>query len=186
VQRTYLFVPPEEKSEVEALGARWDTDSKRWYIDSNEAPATFSRWLPDEEPDEEFTITSSESYVAAATTSCQRCHSCIEVICIHCDSGTASGQALTRFTVSDVWAMDESLTRQLRPWPMFRRVDPEDGASDFAHHCPRCGSPQVDMYLHSEPDEPFFDIPRAPSGSIKLFPLVGTIQLTGDEHFEVD
>ena len=29
VQRTYLFVPPEEKAEVQALGASWDADSKR-------------------------------------------------------------------------------------------------------------------------------------------------------------
>jgi uncharacterized protein DUF5710 len=32
MNRTYLFVPPEEKSEVEALGAQWDTITKRWYV----------------------------------------------------------------------------------------------------------------------------------------------------------
>ena len=41
------------------------------------------------------------------------------------------------------------------------------------------------MYLHSEPDEPFFDIPRAAPGIIKVTPLAGTIRLSGDEHFEV-
>ena len=102
MERTYLFVPPEEKSEVQALGARWDADLKRWYIDSTEASARFSRWLPEAEHDEEFTITSTTSYVAAAMTSCQRCHSSIEVICIHCESGTVSGEPLTQFTVSDL------------------------------------------------------------------------------------
>jgi hypothetical protein len=33
---------------------------------------------------------------------------------------------------------------------------------------------------------PFFDIPRAASGSIKLTALAGTIQLSGDEHFSVE
>jgi Domain of unknown function (DUF5710) len=187
VERTYLFVLPEEKSEVQALGARWDADSKRWYIESNEASDRFSRWLPDAEDEEEFTIASTQGYVAAAATSCQRCRASIEVICIHCESGTVSGEPLTRFTVSDISAMDEDLARQLRPWPNFKRVGGRDGdASYFANHCPRCGSLQEDMYLHSEPDEPFFNIPRAAPGSITITPLAGTIHLSGDEHFEVD
>jgi hypothetical protein len=189
VQRTYLFVSPEEKSEVQALGARWDTESKRWYIDSAEAPAIFSRWLADTQYDDdgEFTITSTQGFVAEGTASCQRCHARIEVICIYCDTGTAYGNALTRFTISDISAMDEALARQLEPWPNFRQVsDPSGEAGNFMNHCPRCGSPQEDMYLHSEPDEVFFDIPSAGAGAIRLTPLEGTIQLSGDEHFEVN
>jgi hypothetical protein len=53
--------------------------------------------------------------------------------------------------------MDEEPARQLRPWPNFKTVGGRNGdASYFANHCPRCGSLQEDMYLHSEPDEPFF------------------------------
>jgi hypothetical protein len=187
VQRSYLFVPPEEKSEVQALGALWDTDSKRWYIDSGEPSAKYSRWLPDAEHDEEFTITSTEVYVAAATTACQRCHSAIKVICIHCESGMVRGEPLDRFAVSDVWAINDSLARQLGQWPNYRKVivqSAEDG--HFANHCPNCRAPQDDMYLHSEPDELFFDIPSAAAGSIELTRLAGSIQLSGDEHFRVD
>jgi hypothetical protein len=183
VQRTYLFVPPEEKAEVQALGASWDADSKRWYIDSREPISKYTRWLPEAEHDDEFTITSSEAYVAATTAPCQRCRSAIEVICIHCASGTVSGEPLNRFTVSDVWAISDSLARALGRWPNYRHVA-EGGY--FANHCPNCGAAQDDMYFHSEPDEPFFDIPSAPPGSIKLTPLVGSIELSGDEHFRVD
>jgi hypothetical protein len=42
------------------------------------------------------------------------------------------------------------------------------------------------MFLHDEPGTPFFDIPRAPPGSIKLIPLAGAIQLSGDEHFTLE
>jgi Domain of unknown function (DUF5710) len=187
MNRTYLFVSPEEKADVQSLGAHWDAVSKRWYIGPDDAPAKFSRWLPSVEDDEEFAITSSEACVAAATTSCQRCHADIGVICIHCANGAVSGEPLIQFTVSDVWAMDEALTRQLRLWPTFRRTTRRNGeAGDFANHCPHCGAPQEDLYLHSEPDSPFFDIPHAASGSIKLTPLAGTIHLSGDEHFTVD
>jgi Domain of unknown function (DUF5710) len=188
VERTYLFVPPEEYSEAQALGARWDAGSKRWYIEAHEPFERFSMWLPNAQADEEFfSIDSTEGYVAAATTSCRRCRSSIEVICIHCESGNVSGDPLTQFTVSDVWAMDEVLAEQLRRWPTFyRAVDPDAGESYFANHCRHCGALQEDMYLHSEPNEPFFDIPRAPPGSIKLTPLVGTIKLSGNEHFVVE
>ena len=45
---------------------------------------------------------------------------------------------------------------------------------------------QDDLYLHSEPDHPFFDIPHAPAGVIKLTPLSGTIRLGGGEHFSME
>jgi hypothetical protein len=187
MDRTYLFVPPEEKAEVQLLGAHWDDVSKCWYIGPDETPARFSKWLRFAEDDEEFNITSSQAYVAVATIPCQQCRASIEVICIHCGSGTVSGETLTEFTVSNVWAMDEDLTRQLLPWPTFRQVIGADGESGgFANHCSRCSTPQDDMFLHDEPDTPFFDIPRAPPGSIKLTPLAGTIQLSGDEHFALE
>jgi hypothetical protein len=44
VGRIYLFVPPEEYAEVEALDACWDDASKRWYIDGGGASAAYSRW----------------------------------------------------------------------------------------------------------------------------------------------
>jgi hypothetical protein len=186
MDRTYLFVPPEEKAEVQLLGAHWDDIAKCWYIGPDETPARFSRWLSPED-DEGFNIASSQAYVAAATIPCQRCRASIEVICIYCGGGTASGEPLTQFTVSYVWAMDEDLTRQLLPWPTFRRVSsPDGGSGGFANHCSQCGVPQEDMFLHDEPDTPFFDIPRAPPGSIELTPLAGTIQLSGDEHFAVE
>jgi hypothetical protein len=182
VDRTYLYVPPEEKAEVEALGARWDDKSMCWYIGPDEDPARFSKWLPDDEADEEFTITSDHAYVASTTISCCRCHSKIEVICIHCESGIVSDEPLTQFTVSGIWAIDSALARQLEPWPFFR---PVDQASNFANHCSHCGAQQDDLHLHSDPGQPFFSIPRAPPGSIKLTPLIGRVQLSGDESFEV-
>lgn len=185
--RTYLFVPPKEKAEVQALGASWDAATKRWYIDAAEPPARYSRWLPGTEPDEEFTITSSAAYVAATTTACRHCHAAIQVICIYCQSGTVHDEPLDRFTVSDIRAIDESLALKLRPWPHYRNVlAPGEQGDHFANHCPFCGAVQDDMYLHSEPDHPFFDIPSASPGSIELTPLKGSIRLSGDEHFSLD
>ena len=190
MDRTYLFVPPEEKAEVESLGAHWDTVSKCWYISPGDPAEKFSRWLPsfeDDEEDEELAIVSDEAFVAATTIPCHRCGTNIQVICIHCITGTSSDDPLTLFTVSDIWAMDEDLTRQLKPWPSFRRIQTRKGEpGSFANHCPHCGAIQDDLDLHSEPDSPFFDIPHAPPASIELTPLTGTVRLAGDEHFMIE
>ena len=190
MERTYLFVPPEEKADVEALGAQWDGLSKRWYICPDHAPAKFARWLASagENDEDELSIISNQAAVAATQTPCQRCGASIEVVCLYCESGTSSDEPLSRFTVCDVSAMDENLSHQLRRWPTFRRISNPNGeeAGNFANHCPHCGAPQEDLYLHSEPDNPFFDIPNAPPGSITLTPLSGSIRLDGDEHFTLD
>lgn len=141
---------------------------------------------PRTEEDEEFTITSDQAYVAAATAPCQNCRAPIEVICIYCAGGTVMDEPLTEFTVSNIRAMDGALAAQLGPWPAFREVsDHTDDESYFANHCPRCGALQEDLYLHSEPDQPFFSIARAEPGAVRLTPLEGRVKLSGDESFEV-
>jgi hypothetical protein len=186
MDRTYLFVPPEEYPELQLLGAHWDGISMRWYIGPDDPSARFAKWLSVVD-DEGFNIASSEAYVAVATISCEQCRASIEVICIYCENGLVSDEPLTRFTVCNVWAMDEELTRQLLPWSTFRRLSGSEAESGyFTNHCPHCGAPQEDMFLHDEPDTPFFDIPRASPGSVKLTPLAGAIQFSGDEHFTVE
>src|SRR5579863_9936622 len=204
VERTYLFVEPEEGARVKALGARWDGDSKRWYIERGQPSDKFARWILDkdaETEEEQFTIVSSQAYVAATTTACQRCHADMEVICIYCESGTVSEEPLRQFTVSHLRAMDEELARQLTAWPNFRKTGDAGtrhqqvhrGDELFANHCPHCGTPQDDLYLHSEPGQVFFDIPGAaaagaesgarsgPAGSgvVSLSALEGEVQLGG-------
>ena len=75
----------------------WRTDvaSKRWSVESDGAPDSPVGSHPDAGlgDDEEFTITSNEAFVAASAAHCQQCGADIEVICIHCRSGTVSGAA---------------------------------------------------------------------------------------------
>jgi hypothetical protein len=188
--RTYLFVPPDEKAEVAALGASWDAAAKCWYIAGSEAPGKFSRWLyegaeSDEADAEGYAIVSHEACVVAATVCCQHCSADTEVICIHCFGGTVMEEPLEQFTVSDIRDMDEALTRQLALWPTFRK--PTEADEVFANYCTRCGEPQDDMLLHSEPEQPFFDVPAAiAAGQVTCTPLLGTIHLNGDEHFLVE
>jgi hypothetical protein len=69
----------------------------------------------------------------------------------------------------------------------FRKVvGSEYGAGVFSNHCAHCGALQDEFDLHGEPDSPFFDIPRATPGSVRLTPLAGAVRFSGDERFAVE
>jgi hypothetical protein len=187
VQRTYLYVTPEEYKAIESHGAQWDNETKRWYIDAEQSPNDFARWLPfnddaESPEDTDFNVISDRAFVAAATVSCNECSTSVEVICIYCDSGSASDEPLTEFSVSHIFSMSDALREQLHPWPNFQPTQ----SGLFVNRCHACGARIDDLYLHTEPGDAFFDIPTMPPGSIKLTPLTGTIWLSGSEHFQVD
>lgn len=184
MNRTYLFVPPEERSEVEALGAQWDSAAKSWYVEGA-PPPTMARWSG--EPEEnEYSIESNEAYVASTRIRCPRCSQETEVICIHCLSGTVLGESLERFTVADISAMDDALLRELKRWPSFQPVTAGHATGEFSNHCARCHEVIGDIELHSEPDQVFFDIEHAADGAVTLVSLPRTVRLSGNEHFVIE
>jgi hypothetical protein len=184
MNRTYLFVPPEERSEVETLGACWDSEKKCWYVDG-EPSSNLARWMAPSE-DEEYSIISNDASVASTTIPCPHCQKTTEIVCVHCLRGTASGQSLEQFTVFDISAVDETLLHELERWPNYHRRTEADGIGDFANHCTFCGGVIGDIDLHSEPDHIFFDVVHAQEGTITFISLPQTIRLNGSEHFVIE
>lgn len=45
LDKTYLFVPFDEKDQVKAAGARWDSDKKQWYFLSDQDSSKFKKWI---------------------------------------------------------------------------------------------------------------------------------------------
>ena len=45
--RTYLNCPFAEKDEAKSLGARWDAQKKRWYVQDVQDLGPFARWISD-------------------------------------------------------------------------------------------------------------------------------------------
>lgn len=46
-----LNVPYDQKDDAKALGARWDTELKKWYVPDGLDVEAFSRWLPPSKQD---------------------------------------------------------------------------------------------------------------------------------------
>ena len=120
--------------------------------------------LDEGNPETEFNIISDEALVAQARLLCTMCVAQIEVICIFCQSGVEAGMddGISQFMVSNIWAMDEPLAKQLKRWSEYRKVT---GEENLANHYRHGGSAQEEYLLHSEPGDVFFGIrldrPRA-------------------------
>ena len=195
VPRTPLFVPPEEYAEVATLGAAWDRGGKYWYLTEDDEPGKFTRWLAEggrpEGPDEmdpghaeRFAIESDHACAVTAWVPCQDCGKIIQVICLYCLTGTVREEPLEQFTVSHISAVDPGTAQLLSRWPLFHRAK---GESVFSNHCPQCHEAQQEMLLHSEPDQPFFDVEAAiESGAATVTALQGTVRVDGDEAFKVE
>ena len=189
MNRTYLYVPYEERDEVEALGAHWDDDSKCLYIE-REDKSPFRRWLPPDPSqcssvETEYSIISDHAGIVSANIACQSCRCDIEVICIYCEKGLIGGEECAKFSVSNITAVDEALARQLWQWPNFR-FDPGEAFDGecFVNHCPHCGMRQDEYSLHCEPEGAFFKIRERPA-SLRFTPLDGVIQVNGIEITEL-
>lgn len=183
MHRIDLYVSPEEYAVVRALGARWDEQLKCWYIDTATQAQRFARWLGDArdaDPTDAFAIQSVLAYVASAAVPCCRCRRRTQVICIYCRSGTAWEEPLEHFTVQNIRAIDTALSRQLERWPWFR---PDARFGGYVNHCAHCNASQPDADLHSEPHQPFYDVPG--SAAVVLTPLCGPIRLSADYSVEV-
>jgi putative DNA primase/helicase len=45
IERTYLHVPYADSKTVKALGARFDTERRQWYVKPGFLISPFARWL---------------------------------------------------------------------------------------------------------------------------------------------
>ena len=180
--RIDLYVPFEDRGEVARRGARWDEQTKVWYIASETDRAPFQRWLS-VDPPSGFSIESHSAWVAATRIICWKCHRETEVICVYCEHGVIDQELYSDFSVSSISAINAVLADQLKAWPTFRwRLDKSLGRRVLTNHCTSCGAPQSDYYLHCEPGGAFFMISRS-DPAITFVNVNGCAQLDGDEGF---
>lgn len=63
MNRTDINVPYAEKNQAKELGARWDAQSKTWYVPAGNDINKFSKWLKSNEP--KFNEASSSKKIEA-------------------------------------------------------------------------------------------------------------------------
>ena len=76
-----LNVPYEEKDEAKSLGAKWNPELKKWYIQNTEDCGKFMKWIWKDYKDyEELYILKDHLYIAEGIRICNKCKKATRVI----------------------------------------------------------------------------------------------------------
>lgn len=159
--RRNIHVPFEEKDSAKALGARWDSALRTWYIPDGISEESFVEWfeprpeiLPDP-PDFSSTPMNRRLDKAGILDDWITCHQCrtetpVLTIVEFDQDGDLDG-------ITGVEAVDAALRQALEPFPYFKRVYSRTQQRWLMGNCcVYCDALQGDFFLHSEPDGPFF------------------------------
>jgi len=76
--RTDLSVFYSDREKVKALGAKWDTNTKVWYIPEGSDPNPFKQWLIVSHPPPN--IRSNIFFIATARQNCRKCESSLKMM----------------------------------------------------------------------------------------------------------
>jgi len=72
-----LNVPFSEKDEAKSLGAKWNSQLKKWYVDNKVEYHKFRKWFHNEDTD---LIVSDCLYIAVGNHTCFKCQKDIKVV----------------------------------------------------------------------------------------------------------
>ncbi len=165
----YINVPYSEKDEAKALGAKWDSTNKTWYVERSADYRKFAKWIVGSREDS-LSIVCDYFYVVETHRICYKCGKITRVI----------GFALEKWW--DITPVNHNYNNSkflfnkefspMQPYLNFllsefygylaRNYNYKKGYSKatnlsyFANHCDHCGSIQGGFHLFAEPDSPFF------------------------------
>ena len=180
--RVELRVPNEEKEEAKGLGARWDAESRLWFVPDGVDPARFERWLPvDCAPN----VRALSYFIATSARDCRRCHATTRVHGFILPAGHE-----TLFVGDepgdDVWeAADEPTLLcyidYLAP-PVVARIGARTDRYRIAYsrltrsfhwmnHCEHCGAPLGDHETYCEPGHGFLVFTVEEAKRVSLSPI---------------
>lgn len=191
--RIDLDVPYSQKDEAKSLGARWDPQSKVWYVPDGVELGPMARWLPvlddcDLEHEPEFDVRSPYYYVMKSLSDCWKCNAVSSVFsfklpeeheefepveddedefALDRNLGEWKSHGL-RSTVSYVNSLPPRVQKQIRRFTENFKLaySKKAGSRYFMNHCQHCGSKFGDFFMHNEPGGAFF--PTSPGQASQM------------------
>lgn len=191
MNRIHLDVPYAEKDQAKRLGARWDPEVKRWYIDADHDRELFKAWLPKQSAegfrnDTEYAVVSSGAFIVLTLAKCWKCNRQTDFICIYCTRATIDGDHYDHINCSNLTAVDDTLKARLETYPQFRLAYSQTMHSRyFANHCRWCDALQGDFFAHEEPGGAFFPLSGSDYDLFGFQPITGTVRFTADHSIGV-
>ena len=159
-----LEVPYSEKEDVKAMGARWNSIIKKWFIKlkSDNDREKFAKWIPTKQ-DNLITLL-PEIYLLKSYEPCYRCKNLSEVFCLAADGLIDPSEEFydhdmkhdVFFIISNLESVPNDIDLLLKkhaPRYYFDYTKQSD-SSYYVNHC-SCGAKCGDFYLHNEPGGSF-------------------------------
>lgn len=160
-----LNVPYEEKDEAKSLGARWNPELKKWYVERKENYHKFKKWISRLDS---FVVVCDYIYIVEGVKKCFRCGKDTRVVafgiedCIEFGEDTAEEGFYEDFEgiiniASSINPMPKVLEECLTEvYNYSYRYSKTVKHSYWANGCDNCDMIQGNFYLFNEVDSPFF------------------------------
>jgi len=181
---TFLEVPFNEKSEAKALGAKWHSEKRKWFVPEDVNLKKFNKWIPQYET--EFTLRAiAPFYLIESTEVCYKCRSQSKVITFGasgCEGQEENEKELVKFQYIAV--LPDRLKNLVNEKYQKYYIDWSNTTKSFYYinHCEHCGAILGDFYMHNEPEGAFF--PKTPEEAKEILVLElktdGFVKLNGE------
>lgn len=162
-----LNVDYAEKDEARALGAKWNPELKRWYVDDKNNYPKFKKWILKEK--DSAVVVFDYFYIIEGKHNCFKCGKETKVIGfglenyiqIYNDEESISQSGFERFSgeiniASSIEPLSPELLAYLKEKYNYYLGYSKTTKSDYyANHCNYCNVLQGDFYLFNEIDSPF-------------------------------
>lgn len=169
--RVYLVVPYDSRVQAKELGARWDAEFKRWYVnydyENSNCLEEFEEWLP--QMSMAGLLVGNPVKYWCSTRTCWKCSRTVHLACPVLEAPQA---AITGYEAGSLGIREvalyypESLPNELldemrSAFPGYQyRYTKMSGAKYWCNTCTNCGAVQGDFQLHEEPGGAFAPHPK--------------------------
>lgn len=203
----FLNVPYQEKDEVKKLGAKWNPNIKKWYVDTYfDEYLKFSKWLLKDS--DEAVIVMDYIYIIEGQQTCWKCKQSTKVIglglneavhiyldefdkpCIEDTISNLSDELHLAWVDSEEDIPPKLLQYLKENYSVKTGYSKTLGEKCFANHCDCCGAMQGNWFLFDEPNSPLSSdidgdelIKRIRKLKIKGIPIDPSLQINWNISF---
>ena len=183
----FLNVPYNEKDEAKSLGAKWNGELKKWYVEKREDYVKFNKWLcPDTD---EFFILCDYIYIAVGEQECFKCKKPTRIIGLGTDNflhffreweddedkyGTLDSEEW--FDIEDIHIVpisdflpEKILKTIMNNFNFKERYSKTTETSGLSNCCENCDMLQGNYFIFSEVNSPFFIDSQEKAEKIRLY-----------------
>ena len=178
-----IDVPYAEKNEAKSLGAKWNPNFKKWYVEERKNYYKFEKWILGNK--ENVSILCDYFYIVEGTHICFKCNKPTKVIGFGVknffevfDSKEYDNEDNFCYyddiihIASHIEPLSKDLLDKLKEkYNYFESYSKTVNASYLANHCLNCKAIQGEFFLFGEVDTPFFVDSIEKAKKLKLYKI---------------